>query len=170
MLKLHVNYQPYMNYNQQSQLTPKAAFRSAKIIHLALLVGQCLFAGVVMFLKRQTTVDLSKDTLFLAVAAVLSIGGFFASGFISKQVLATAANKETLADKMPIYQSALIIRYALLEAPSLFCIVSYFKTGNLIFLIISGVIILYFITLRPIIDKAAEELNLTYEEKTELGN
>jgi hypothetical protein len=170
MLKLRINNQPSMNYNQQSQLNPKGAFKASQIIHLALLAGQSLFAGIALFLKKQTTLNTSKDTQFLVIAVILSITGFFVGNLMYKRIIATTTKKETLTDKMPVYQSALITRYALLEGASLFSIVSYFITANFIFLIIAGVIIAYFITLRPTIDTVAEELSLTYEEKLELEN
>ncbi|MES2266076.1 MAG: hypothetical protein V4520_04925 [Bacteroidota bacterium] len=159
-----------MNFNQPSPAN-KPSFKAIKIIHLALLAGQCLFAGVTLFLNStKTGFDTSKDKEFLLIAIILTVGGFFAGNLLYKQVSGVAAKKVTYQEKIMTYQSALIIRYALLEGPSLFCIVCYFLTANLIFLLISGAIIIYFITLRPKVDTIAEELSLTYEEKAGLEN
>lgn len=159
-----------MNYNQTSQNNLKPSFKIARLVHLALLAGQVLFAGVTLFINKNIKVDTSRDNQFLIIALILAIMGFFVGNLIYKQVVNVAAKKETFVEKMMAYQSALIIRYALLEGASLFCIVSYFLTSNFIFLLISGAIIVYFIILRPKVDTIAEELNLTYEEKAELEN
>lgn len=66
------------------------------------------------------------------------------------------------------YQSATIVRLALLEGPSLFGIVGFLLTGNLIFLGISGALIACFIYQRPTRQKIEDDLNLSYEEKAEL--
>ncbi|MFD0765366.1 hypothetical protein ACFQZI_10925 [Mucilaginibacter lutimaris] len=158
-----------MNFNQPSQANSKPSFKVIKIIHLALLAGQCLFAVVTIFLNNtRNGFDTSKDKEFLLIAIVLTVGGFFVGNLLYKQVSGVSAKKATFAEKFTTYQSALIIRYALLEGPSLFCIVCYFLTANLIFLLISGAIIIYFITLKPKADTIAEDLNLSYEEKAGL--
>jgi len=91
------------------------------------------------------------------------------SNFMFKKQLDLAVAKSSLNEKLGGYQTALIIRFALLEGPSLFGIVSYLLSGNLLFLAISGLIILYFITIRPTRDKVETDLNLDYQEKTEMG-
>lgn len=63
------------------------------------------------------------------------------------------------------YQTALIIRFSLLNGASLFGIVCYMQTGNLLFIIISGLLALYFLSLRPTKDKIENDLNLSYEDK-----
>lgn len=160
-----------MNFDQQSPANLKPSFKVVKIIHLAFLAGQCLFAGVTLFLTySRTATDTSNSKKYLFVAIAITAAGFFVGNLLYKKVCGVAAKKTTYPEKIMTYQSALIIRYALLEGPSLFCIVCYFLTANLIFLLISGAIIIYFITLRPNVVTTAEVLNLTYEEKSGLGN
>jgi hypothetical protein len=77
-------------------------------------------------------------------------------------------NKTTLLEKLTGYQAALIVRFALLEGPSLFAIVVFTLTNNWFFLLISVCIIVYFITLRPGTEKVADDLQLNYDEKLEL--
>lgn len=99
----------------------------------------------------------------------MAISCLVASTFMYKQKI-LIAQQSPFPAKLLLYQNAIIIRYAPLEAASLFNIISYFITSNFLFLIIAIVMILYFIFMRPTADKAAEELILTYEEKSELEN
>ncbi|SDT54711.1 hypothetical protein SAMN05216490_3982 [Mucilaginibacter mallensis] len=157
--------------NQNLPQTPKTFLRTITIIHLALLVGQVIFSVLVFTITKSTFIDLTntKDP-FLFVAPILAVACFIASNFMYKLRLSEAINKPTLKGKLMGYQAALIIRCALLEGPSLFGIVTYMVTRNFLFLLISGLIILYFITIRPTKDKIANDLNLDYEDKMQFDS
>jgi hypothetical protein len=99
----------------------------------------------------------------------VALSSFIASNFIFKQLLNNIAQKNTLREKLMAYQSALIVRYALLEGASLFGIVCYLLTGNLLFLLISGGLVLYFVTIRPTKSSIQNDLNLSYEDQTEFN-
>jgi hypothetical protein len=157
-----------MSLNQYSQTIPKAVFKTTKIIHLALLGGQLMFAVLMFMTNRSTTILTDTSDLFLIVAPAIALGSFIASVFLYNQQITAAASRTSLSSKLTSYQTALIIRCALLEGASLFNIVCYFVTGNFLFLLVSFIIMIYFITVRPTINKVAEELNLTYEHKAEL--
>lgn len=47
----------------------------------------------------------------------------------------------------------------------MFAVVSYELSRNLYFLIIAGLLILYFISIRPTKDKIETDLDLSYEDK-----
>ena len=66
------------------------------------------------------------------------------------------------------YQTALIIRCAFSEGASLLGIVAFLITGNLVYLLLTGLNIIYFIWIRPTKQKIEDELNLGYEEKADL--
>lgn len=159
----------YIN-NQNREVSPKTFLKTIGIIHLALVVGQVLF-GVVVFTQSHAISLNLKDTHdpFLLVVPIMAIGSFTASIIVFKQLLNAAANKATLTAKITAYQSALIVRFALLEGASLFGIVTFLLRGNLLFIGISGLIVLYFLILRPTKDKTQTDLNLSYEETAELG-
>jgi hypothetical protein len=50
----------------------------------------------------------------------------------------------------------------------MFSVVVYLQNENLFYLIISGLIILYFLWIRPTKDKIENDLDLSYEDKIEL--
>ena len=150
--------------------TPQGYLKTISIIHLALLAGQVMFAIITFIQVGKTQIDIkNSNDPFLFAVPILAIGGFIASNLMFKQQLSSSLNKDTPNDKLMGYQTALIIRLALLEGPSLFGIVTYLITGNFLFLIISGLLMLYFISIRPTKVKIENDLNLSYEEKTEFG-
>lgn len=157
--------------NQNLLQTPKTFLRTITIIHLAMLLGQALFAIVVFSLIKNTGIDL-KDTKdpFLFVVPIMAIGCFTASVFVFKSKINEAANKPTLKGKLMAYQAAFIIQVALLQGASLFGIVVYDVTRNFLYLLISMVIILYFIMIRPTKEKITDSLNLDYEEKMQFDS
>ena len=157
-----------INY-QSGQQSPQTTFRTITIIHLALMAGQVMFAAVVLGLTKKAvfSIQYTGDPL-LYIVPVMAIASFMASDYLFKQQIDIARTKDTLQSKLVVYQTALIIRSALLEGASLFAIVAMQLTGNLFFIIISVFIILYFFSFRPKKDKLESLLKLSYEEKIEL--
>lgn len=149
-------------------LNPQSAAKVLSIIHLGLLMGQVLFALAVYYITPQKGFVLSGNEPFVFVGLALAIGGFIGGNLIFKQTLAKIAPDATLSRKVSAYQTAFIIRAALMEGASLFSVVAYMLGGNLFFLALTAVIVLYFITLRPTKEKIAADLNLDYNEKSTL--
>jgi hypothetical protein len=159
-----------MNNYQNSTQNPQAFFKTTAIIHAALLIGQVLFGATVFSITQSTGLNLNPgNDVFYYVALLLVIGGMILGSFLYKQQLAKLGGEATLKEKTAAYQTALIIRCALSEGASLFCIIHYMLTGNLFYLLLVGLNILYFIWIRPTKDKIADEVNLSYEDKVELG-
>ncbi|WP_147321955.1 hypothetical protein [Mucilaginibacter conchicola] len=136
---------------------------------MALLAGQCIFAGAVLFLRqKKDQQSITDQSVFLIVAVALAAIGFFVGNLLYKQMVAKALTKETFTEKIATYQSGMIIRCASAEGPALFNIVCFFLTGNYIFMGILAVLLAYFLSIRPTLDGIADALQLTYEEKAEL--
>jgi len=162
-----------MDYQNKPQGTPAAFVKLNQIIHLALLAGQLMFVVLVYAAtppKGGIIFTFKNDDIFTYIALLLAVGGFFLGNFMFKQELNNAANKNTLREKLLVYQTGLIKKLALMEGASMFSIVAFMQTGNLFFLTIAGLIILYFITLRPTKDKVQTDLSLSYDEQMEMGN
>jgi hypothetical protein len=136
------------------------------IIHAALLIGQVLF-GIVAFDETKSiglNLKLGSDPFFYIVPFLI-VAGMLLGSFLFTQQVSNAADKNSLNEKLAGYQTALIIRFAISEGPSLLGIVGYMLSGNVIYLILVGINVLYFILIRPTKDKMAEDLNLTFEDK-----
>ncbi|MCU0353259.1 MAG: hypothetical protein MUD08_05895 [Cytophagales bacterium] len=158
---------------QTQKITVKQYFLSQNMIYIALIVGQMLFAAVTVYLRSSG--QMSNETgeltgLLQYLVPLVSVGGA-AGGFQLFKIMLQAAKKQSgLSDKVSRYGTALIVRYALLEAPSLFSIVSYFLTGNYLFLAIAGVIIVLFLFIRPTKEKLEQDLELNQSELAQTSN
>lgn len=76
--------------------------------------------------------------------------------------------KESLLHKMSLYRGVWIVRYILFLLPSLACIGSYVLVGNQLFILLTGLMMLYFLLQTPSISRAVQELVLSHEEKEQL--
>ena len=156
-------------YNQNQPIDPKNFVKLMIIIHLALFMGQTLFAAVVLFISKDPALNLKpgNDVLFYIVPFML-LAGIFGGSFVYKQQMAKLGEKTSLTEKLQVYQKALIIRYALSEGVSMLSIVCMLLTGNVYYLILTGINILYFIVIRPTKFKIFDDLNLGYEDQAEM--
>ena len=124
-----------------------------QIIHLAICAGTViayLFIAQLSIenLKIETT-D-SSDLIYFAIP----ISAFLLSNFLFKSQLKQADPKLKPLDNLPIYQTASIIRWAILEASALLIL---FLKQDL--LLLGILIIIYLVFLRPTEDRIVSELS-----------
>ena len=157
-----------MDYNKSNRPSPESFLKSISIIHLALLAGQVIFAIVAYAQSIKVFFGISyMDDVFMYIVPLAAIGGFIAGYSIFKKQLAAIRSKNSLGEKIIAYQTALIIRYALLEGPCLLAVWAYLNNNNLFYLMVAGLLIVYFIFLRPTMEKVENDLDLNFNEKIE---
>jgi|WetSurMetagenome_2_1015567.scaffolds.fasta_scaffold429425_1 hypothetical protein len=157
--------------NEKPQ-TSKEFFISLQIIFWALIAGQLMFTLIVIFLRANQFVAGTEELgkIFSVIVPLLCVSGIGTGWWLSRQRIEAAKARGSLAEKLNDYRSILIIRWALLEGPIMFAIISYLLTGNYIFLGITGLMILVFLYFRPSRQKAGKDLQLNpYEEETILN-
>lgn len=126
------------------------AIRSLSIIHLALIAGQIIFIAVVLVLNGNYEIILQpNDDLFFFIVPGFAVMALITSNMIFKKMAEPIRMTLHLSEKLNQYRSACILRYAMVEGPSLFAIICYYMSGNLFYIFISGFCILYLLTLRP---------------------
>ncbi|MDJ1472497.1 hypothetical protein [Xanthocytophaga flava] len=148
-------------------MTSKQYFLTQSIIHLALMMGQILFA-IVTFYISQTSLSSGNEELkqtFTYLVPLVALIGIAAAFLLFNILLKKAREKSSLSEKISAYGTAMIVRYALLEAPSLLSIIAFFLTGDYTFLSVFGIVIILFIFLRPSKDKLIQELELDPNEE-----
>ncbi len=146
-------------------LTSDEYFKKLSILYFALLGGQLLFAGVVYFLLSPAPTTFDDGGTFLYIVPAVAVSCVIMSNFLFKNLLNSAKNKSDLSDKFMSYQTAVLVRLALLEAPVLLAIVAYLLTGRLGLLGVGALVILFYLTVRPSKAKAAQELGLSPSEQ-----
>lgn len=140
--------------------------KTITLIYYALLAGQIMFLAVAYLLNSNQISSKKHEMydIFIIIVPILIGSGLFLSNFIFKMLIGKIEQNTSIENKLMTYRSALIIKYALMEGPSLFAIVAFLISGNAIFLAFSAVMILAFILQRPNRDKIVQNLNLNGKE------
>lgn len=156
--------------NQNTPSNPSLLFKSMSVVFFGLLLGMLMMGGIIYSMNPGENLDFDITNPFLAVMIIISIAGVFGSNLLYTFFINKIKEEDSLADKTTKIQQAVIVRLALVEGPALVGIVLYLIEANLIFLIFSALLILYFLTLKPSKDKLADDMKLTGPEKRELQN
>ena len=147
--------------------TSQQYFNTHKIIFYAFLLGQILFALAVFAVHNSNetaVVDQEASDVFIYVVPIIIIVDFVAGNFIQNLLLKSAKAKESLKDKMTAYTTITLVRLAFAEGASLFTIVVYLITANVIFAGCAVILILLFFTFKPSKEKAILELELDHAD------
>lgn len=144
--------------------------KALSILHIALLVGQVLFTLIAFYIaysrdfsSHSPLQSYSNELILLCI--VLGISGYFGGNILFRKKLDTInENSLSLSNKFNDYRGALIVRWAMLEFPILFCIILFFVTNNSTLLMIGCAFILLFLTTRPTLQKVASDLRVSEEE------
>lgn len=147
-------------------------FRTLTILHIAMLAGSLMFSGVIISLSLSGAgkSDPALNNVLLPVAAVLSIAGCAASHFLFSARVKAIRDITGLGQKLTAYRGLLIVRWGLLEAPTLFAIVCYFLTGNKLLLALAALPLLLLAVSRPSRERTVTDLELTWEDKAILDD
>ena len=151
----------------------KGYFLTLTFIHAALISGQVFFGFIAYFLVSTggiTFIDEATMKIFRIIVPLLTIISIGASYLFFRMQLNNAKSKQDLSEKLMTYRTALIIKWAFLETPSILAIVGYLITGNRFFIIIAGLIILVFLVNKPSRNSTAFELELSRNERGKIDN
>lgn len=141
-----------MKSMENNQQTTKSYFKMLSIIHLFLVLGIVLFGLVITFIitdfqHQDNDSDLAK--LFVYLVPGMVIAGIVASNMISTFKLNALNENSDFKVKLKGYSEILIIRYMLLEFPSIFALVVVFMTSNINYLVYTGLLVILLIIKRP---------------------
>lgn len=153
-------------------MQPGKGLAALNIIHKAMLLGQFLFAAIIMYmiyLEMLVPSMKEQERMLQVIAIVLSAGGLLGGAGIFKRKLQEIRNMSgSNKEKFAAYRSACLVQYALLEGPCIFCIIGFFLTGNYAFMALAGVLVLLFAMLSPTKAKVAMQLGMSEEEVDQL--
>lgn len=160
-----------METTTQTQ-TSKEYFKSLKILHIAFILGQIIFGLVIYSWISGTIAENSADIINLVIVIISSsvILGIVISNLVYRKKLESVKALNDIKEKMTKYRSILIIRYAIIEAPSYLAIAAAMFTFDPVFLIIAATTIVYMIFKRPTKEAIIEDLGLNQQETEFVGN
>ena len=152
-----------------SPLPSKEYFRALTILHASLTLGQVLMAAMIYFFFNAeeaavTGVKATGQSWIYIIGGLTIIGVLMSAQVFGLKIKALREVKD-LQGKLDGYRTALILRYALLEVPSLLGIVGYLFTNNLLLLIFSGLIVLLLLVYRPTKERLITDLDLSPSEQ-----
>jgi len=149
-------------------VTPKSYFRLLNILFAALLIGQILFAAIAVFVNYTQPIASpftpELQQLFLIIVPVVAVVNIAISYFIFTVKIKAIRNETEWRRRLESYQAALIMRYALMEMPSLLAIVIFMLTGNYLFLGVMAAMVLLLLYIKPSANAMVHHLQLHYND------
>lgn len=157
--------------NTTIKLTPNGFVKTLSIIHLALLSGLIIFLIIAYTQNKEWLLNINDTSdVFFFIAPILAVGGILAGNFLYDKQIDALSTKNSLREKLTGFQTASIMKYALIEGPALLAIVSSMNSGNLFYIIIAVALIVYFFFQKPTKEKIESHLKLNSELKMQFNN
>ncbi len=155
-----------------ANMTSKEYFKSLKVVHGALVSGVVFFLVISIVLQLNGYKNFGKDVvlMMLALSMLFAAGGVVASAVLFKRKLNELDPQDNLSNKLVFYRSAQVVKYALLEAPSFFCIVFFMLTGNYVILVVLAVPLFLLIKEYPNKERCINDLSLSLKESDKLND
>lgn len=153
-----------MTQNNQQQ-TPKNYLKTISILHIALVAGPLLL-GTFFYLQTDVSTT-SEDDMMIYIFPLLGVAGIFVGQFLFKQLTSKLKKDATLSSKLATYQTASLVRWALVEGPALLNFVWFGNTSNSLFLAIGATLLIYLFLLRPTKTKIQNDLKLQGPQLTQ---
>ncbi|UKN02904.1 hypothetical protein K6119_05170 [Paracrocinitomix mangrovi] len=150
---------------------PSTFLRTFSIIYFALAMGMIAF-GVISFISTQNVgffmVPTFKDPFIIVVPAVLVLG-ISGGNVLYKKMVAAVTPDKSLQQRISIFFTSSIIKFAMTEATVLVSFIAVVMTLNSFYYIIGAIGLVYYFTIKPSKQKIADILQLTSEEKDKVG-
>lgn len=145
---------------QTNNVTIKEYFTVLKIIFAGMLFSQVIMLIVSLLIFNNAEPNYELNNIFEIVVTLLFVTSIAATYFISKQKMKSIYEKNNISEKLEEFRTLFILKFAILEMPSMLSVISYIFTGNKLFLIYSVIIILVFLVNYPSKERIASELNI----------
>lgn len=146
-------------------MEPKSFLKTLSILYISLFAGLLLFTLFAYFQNGKFEANMDQEDLFIYLVPLTAATGYFASKFLFLKLLQAVKMDENLRIKLGKYQSASLIKYALIEGPAFLALFAYYGNGSALYLVIAISLMTYLFVQRPTATKLIKELPLTLEEK-----
>lgn len=146
----------------------KSYFKTLKLLHLSLSAGLSIFLVLAIVQGNGFNTNLNTNSTFLFIVPVAALLGYFGSQVLFKKMLSSIPKSDSFHKKLQRFQSALLVKYTLIEAPGFIALFAYYATGNALPLVIAGCLLAYLFVQGPTKEKLKSSLPLSAEEKRTL--
>ncbi len=149
---------------------PITNVRALSVLHFSLFIGQLMFAGIAAYLiysksfkpvfaNQEKVTMIGGGVIGMSLALVIAAFGLF-----KKRVEKIRLNGDVIPEKLNAYRASSVIRWALLEVPTILTIIAFLLTGNKFLLIVVAATLLLFYFTKPGNSKVANDLGINEEE------
>lgn len=139
-------------------------------LHLGISVTPVILGTLFYFNNNDSKVDVSNTgDIFMAIVPIIALASIFFGNRIFRKTIQSIPKNASLKDKLNKFQTASIIKYALLEGGSLFSIVIFANTQNLVYLIIGAFLIFFLFLQHPTKQTIENALELRGKDKTKFN-
>ena len=143
--------------------------RKLTIIHATLVIALLIFGAITYSfgVGFVTNFDTKSDA-FIYIVPIIALLGYFGSIYIFKKQIRNISSSEELQLKLAKDQTASIIKYAVIEGPTLLIFFKFMNSGYTLYFTIACCLLLYLAVQRPNKNRLIQELNLNTEEQRKL--
>lgn len=154
-----------------NQSTSKQYLFQLQLIYSAQAMTLFVFGIVAYFIATSTESEsIQPENILIYILAGIVIFSLSAAHFVFNVLIRKIDQNLSLKPKLQKYQSAILIRSAVLEFPGLFAGVVCILSGNPLPLMGVAIILVVFFLLRPSTRGIIQDLNLSTQEKIVLEN
>jgi len=150
----------------------RSYFQTLNILFFGLVMGPAMLGAVAFALHQTGTfaplADDVLDSVFGIAVPAIGFGAFYASKILFERRMPAVIARPSLDEKLEGYRTELILKYALLESPSIFAFLAYLLTGSMMFFAIGAAMLLFMIVVRPTREGAVMHLALSGKEAGEV--
>ncbi|MFD0799481.1 hypothetical protein ACFQZJ_18565 [Maribacter chungangensis] len=143
----------------------KRFLQTLKLIHIFLVTGLTLFSFIAFVQNNGFNADINTNSTLLYLVPAVALLGYFGSQILFNKMISKVLESDALQVKLNHYQTASIIKYALIEAPTIIALFVYYATGNALPLVIALCLLAYLFVQRPTKEKIIASLPLNPEER-----
>lgn len=111
--------------------------------------------------------NVTGDILIYLVPLVAMLG-YFGSKMLFNKQLKTIEKTDLLQTKLAKYQTASILKYALIEGPAVLAFIIFMSNGYTLYFSIAVCLVVYLAVQRPTKEKLIQDLGLSASEQREL--
>lgn len=158
-------YNPVQGKNIHSFLslykktTMQSQVRLLRILHLGIVMSQIIFVGVVIGLSEVFELKFNFEEDILVIIIPVFIMTFIViANLIFRKLLEMARAEHDVSSKLAKYRAASIVRFALMEAPTLLSCVLFFMSDNLLYILCAGLMIIIQLFFHPTKERVASDL------------
>ena len=143
--------------------------QTLKLIHVSLVVGLAIFSVFAFMQNKDFNADINTNSTLLYIVPIAALIGYFGSQLLFRKMLSNVQTSDSLQLKLNKYQTASIIKYALIEGPAFIALFAYYTTGSALPLVIALCLLAYLFVQKPTKDKIINSLDLTSDQRRTLN-